>query len=74
MQYLTSEQQKGLKAFIETAELPELVDTFFVDAVKKYIDGFDVVTIDSEQLLDTLVKRGSCNEEEFRKVLDEMVC
>ena len=73
MQYLTSEQQKRLKAFIETAELPEPVDTYFVDAVKKYIDGFDVVTIDSDQLLDTLIKRGPCNEEEFRKVLDEMV-
>jgi len=73
MQYLTAEQQSRLKAFIDTAELPEPVDVYFIEAVKKYITGFDVVTIDSAKLLETLIKRGPCNEDDFRKAFNDLL-
>jgi len=73
MQYLKPEQQSKLKAFIDTAKLPEPVDAYFIEAVKKYINGFDVVTIDSTQLLDALIKRGPCNEDDFRKAFNDLL-
>ncbi|MBQ6508758.1 MAG: hypothetical protein IJI07_04720 [Flexilinea sp.] len=40
------------------------MDTYFCGCGENNIDGIDVVTINSVQMPDMLIKRGSCNDDD----------
>ena len=61
----------ALKICIELT--PEIVNTFFVGALIALLEGFDVITIDGEELLDKLSALEPCDLDAFRSKVEELV-
>ncbi len=72
MKYLTPQQREVIEKFLEEG-LPDKVDTFFVDAVEKLIDGFTPVTIKAEDLIDQLEAMGPSDVDTFKVRLNTIL-
>ena len=73
MQYLSAEQRRVIEDFIKTKKLPEKVDSFFVDAIKALLNGFEAVEISAVELIDQLENIGPCDVESFRRKIDSYI-
>ena len=71
--FLKPEQQKAIDGFLNARAIPEIVDTFFVGALIALLEGFDVITIDGEELLDKLSALGPCDLDAFNSKVGELV-
>ena len=73
MQFLSAEQRRVIEDFIKTKELPEKIDSFFVDAIKALLNGFEAVEISAVELIDQLENLGPCDVETFRRKIDSYI-
>jgi hypothetical protein len=71
--FLASDKQKAIDDFLAAKALPEKVDSFFVNAVKELLTGFDAVTVSGTELIDKLSALGPCDTDTFKAKIDEVV-
>lgn len=71
--YLSTEQQKGVDAFLASGSLPEHVDEFFVNAIKALLQGFEPVVINTGELIEKLEQLPPMDEVSFKQKLNEIV-
>ena len=71
--FLKYEQQKAIDDFLSARTMPEIVDTFFVGSLIALLEGFDVITIGGEELLDRLSSLGPCDIDTFTSKVEELV-
>ena len=53
-QFLSAEQQKIIKSFVDTRKLPDKVDDFFVNSIISLLKGFEPVVINTHELISKL--------------------
>ena len=73
MNYLKPQQRTVVLEFLHTHKLPEVVDTFFVDAVSALLEGFEPVAIIAEDFLDKLEALGPCDTDAFKGKISELL-
>lgn len=59
MQYLKQDQQKVIQAFLDTKQLPDQFDQYFIDSVSAVLEGFEPVVVDADELLSQLSELGA---------------
>lgn len=73
VQYLSPDQRRVIEDFIKNKTLPEKVDSFFVDAIKALLNGFEAVELSAGELIDQLESLGPCDVESFRRKIDSYI-
>jgi hypothetical protein len=71
--FLRDDQRKVVQEFVTSKELPARVDSFFVDAIRTLLEGFQPVSLPAEELLDSLMQEGPCDVETFKRRIDAIV-
>ncbi len=71
MAYLKPQQRTVIDQFLGTKKFPNIVDSFFIDAVSALLEGFEPVSISAEEFIDKLDALGPCDIDTFKnKIID----
>lgn len=73
MEFLKPQQRTVIRDFLNTRKLPEVVDTYFIDAVSTLLEGFEPVSISAEEFLDKLDALGPCDIDTFKGKINEFL-
>ena len=73
MSYLKTQQRAVIKEFLQTRKLPDVVDTYFIDAVSALLEGFEPVAISAEEFMDKLDALGPCDVDTFKDKISELL-
>lgn len=66
-EFLKPRQRAMVDNLLETKELTEIIDTFFVDTINTLISEIDKVEVSADELIDTITKLGPREIEDFKK-------
>ncbi|CAI3202769.1 DUF6079 family protein [Clostridium neonatale] len=70
---LTRDQQKVIDDFIDTKQLPDIVDTFFVQAFNTLFSELDKVTVRIEDIENILLSMGPCTTIELKNKVNSYI-
>lgn len=73
MEYLKPQQRTVIREFLNTRNLPNVVDNYFIDAVSTLLEGFEPVAISAEEFIDKLDALGPCDIDTFRGKISELL-
>ena len=73
MEYLKPQQRTVIRTFLQTKELPDVVDIYFVEAVAALLEGFEPVAISAEEFIDKLDALGPCDVDTFKGKINELL-
>lgn len=71
--YLSADQGKAVKEFVESKKLPERIDGFFISAITSLLEGFEPISISADKLIDGLDALGPCDVKTFKHKLDSIL-
>jgi len=72
-QYLNPEQQKTIDDFLEKEELPEKIDSFFINSINAILQGFEPVVINAEEFMQKIDEIGPCDLDTFKNKLMDII-
>lgn len=72
-QYLSKEQQKVIRNFLDSKQLPSKIDNFFVEIIEALLEGFEPLIITSKDIIDKMVALGPCEYETFNLKLKDII-
>ncbi|OHW63402.1 hypothetical protein EUAN_02660 [Andreesenia angusta] len=72
-EYLDEAQQKVIEKFLEDKQLPNTVDSFFINSIVALLEGFDPVEIDTDDLMHKIDEIGPCDVDTFNKKLIDII-
>ena len=72
-EYLSPEQKKVIDEFINSGNIPERVDDFFVKSIEALLQGFEPVVVDADELIQKLEALPPMDENAFKNHIDELV-
>ena len=72
-QYLNSNQQEVIDAFLKTQKLPDRIDQFFISSIDTLLQGFEPLAIYAEDLINKLNAIGPCDLDTFKRKLSELL-
>ena len=73
MEYLKPQQRTVIRQFLQTKKLPDVIDTYFIDAVSALLEGFEPVAIPVDEFFDKLDTLGPCDVDTFKSKINELL-
>lgn len=70
---MSPEQKKVIDEFINSGNIPERVDDFFVKSIEALLQGFEPVVVDADELIQKLEALPPMDENAFKNHIDELV-
>lgn len=71
--YLKQEQKKTIDSFLQSKELPDTVDNFFIASINALLQGFEPVVIDTEIFMHKIDEIGPCDIDTFKNKLMDII-
>ncbi|WP_195245441.1 DUF6079 family protein [Clostridium celatum] len=70
---LKNDQQNAIDQFIESKQLPEIIDSFFVNTINLLFEGLDTVSIGMKEIIREISDIGPCTVEDLKGRLNSFI-